>query len=79
MQYLKRLWVNRTKMRPFCTENDTLFLEKARLYCTSQYRKDIEKAYKKAKKLAYSDYHDKNNRDFNSLFRHLFHQHQQQH
>jgi len=65
--------VDAHKLRPFCIENDTLFLEKAKLYCTSQYRKDIEKAYKKAKKLAYGDDNHKNNLDFNSLFRHLFH------
>ena len=44
-----RLWLPESKLRPFCKENDRLFLENSPLLST-KYRKELEKAYKKAKK-----------------------------
>ena len=40
-----------SKLRPFCKENDRLFLENSPLL-SSKYRKELEKAYKKAKKFS---------------------------
>ena len=43
------LWLTESKMRPFCKENDRMFLETTPLL-SSKYRKELEKAYKKAKR-----------------------------
>ena len=44
------MWLSEKKLRPFCAENDRLFLENTN-YLSGKYRKELEKAYKKAKKL----------------------------
>ena len=78
--FLKAL-VPESKLRPFCNENDILFLEKAKYYCTDKYKKDIDKAFKKAKKLAYAEEFTERHHlyDFYYLFRHLFHHHHHNH
>lgn len=48
---MNRLWLSESKLRPFCKENDRLFLENSQLL-TSKYKKELEKAYKKAKKFS---------------------------
>ena len=68
----KRLWVAESKIRPFCNENDEIFLEKAKHYCTDRYAKDLCKGYKRAKKLAYTESKEHHHYNFINLFRHLF-------
>jgi hypothetical protein len=51
------LWLPENKLRPFCKENDRLFLENSPLL-TSKYKKELEKGYKKAKKCSKSYEHD---------------------
>ena len=46
---LKRVWLGESKLRPFCKENDKLFLDNCPLL-SIKYRKEMEKAYKKAKR-----------------------------
>ena len=46
-----------SKLRPFCEENDTLFVKKVQ-HLSSKYRKELDKAYKKAKKYANSSQQD---------------------
>lgn len=46
-----RLWLPESKLRPFCKENDKLFLDNSPLL-TTKYKKELEKAYKKAKRFA---------------------------
>ena len=48
------IWLPQSKMRPFSKENDKLFLNYLPLL-SSKYRKEMEKAYKKAKKLHYKE------------------------
>jgi hypothetical protein len=49
------LWLTESKIRPFCIENDRLFMETLPLLST-KYRKELDKAYKKAKRYAkYTD------------------------
>lgn len=45
----KRLSLPESKLRPFCEENDALFIKKTQ-HLSSKYRKELDKAYKKAKK-----------------------------
>jgi hypothetical protein len=73
--------VPETKLRPFCNENDILFMDKAKYYCTDKYKKEIDKAFKKAKKLAYAEELNERHHtyDFNHLVRHLFHNHHHHH
>ena len=43
-------WLSDVKLRAFCEDNDNLFLNKAEKYYDENYRKQVYKAYKKAKK-----------------------------
>jgi hypothetical protein len=73
MLIIYRLWIAESKLRPFCNENDSLFLEKAKNYCTDKYIRDINKGYKRAKKLACAEMKEHHHYNFLDQFRHLFH------
>jgi hypothetical protein len=47
--FIYRLWLPESKLRPFCEENDMLFLKNTQML-SSKFRKEVEKAYKRAKK-----------------------------
>lgn len=61
-----------SKLRPFCRQNDELFISKSR-YFSSKYRKQLEKSYRKAKKFAYKNLDvDQHHNSFHRIFN-LFH------
>lgn len=47
--FIIRIWLAESKLRPFCKENDKLFLQHADILHSS-YKKELAKAYKKGKK-----------------------------
>ena len=44
-----RIWFGYRKLRPFCAENNALFLKNAHILSTKN-KKELEKAFKKGKK-----------------------------
>jgi hypothetical protein len=44
-------WLSESKLRPFCKENDVLFLDKAEKFFSQKFKNEVFKAYKKAEKM----------------------------
>jgi len=64
-----------SKLRPFSKENDKIFLENSALL-TTRYKRELDKAYSKAKKFSkvYQEAHD--GKAHHSIFHFHHHKHQ---